>query len=64
MATKSYFCIFHLETTGWISVKYEIGVYAENYRLNLGRATAQAVSRRLLTAAARVQTRFWSCEIL
>jgi hypothetical protein len=29
-----------------------------------GRATAQAVSRRLPTAAARVQTRVWSCGIL
>jgi hypothetical protein len=30
----------------------------------LGRAIAQAVSRRLPTAAARVQTRVWSCGIL
>jgi hypothetical protein len=30
----------------------------------IGRAIAQAVSRRLPTAAARVQTRVWSCEIL
>jgi hypothetical protein len=30
----------------------------------MGRAIAQAVSRRLPTAAARVQTRVWSCEIL
>jgi hypothetical protein len=29
-----------------------------------GRAIAQAVSRRLPTAAARVQTRVWSCVIL
>jgi hypothetical protein len=29
-----------------------------------GRAIAQAVSRRLRTAAARVQTRVWSCGIL
>jgi hypothetical protein len=29
-----------------------------------GRAIAQAVSRRLLTAAARVQNRVWSCGIL
>jgi hypothetical protein len=29
-----------------------------------GRAMAQAVSRRLPTAAALVQTRVWSCEIL
>jgi hypothetical protein len=29
-----------------------------------GRAIAQAVSHRLPTAAARVQTRVWSCEIL
>jgi hypothetical protein len=32
--------------------------------IELGRAIAQAVSRRLLTAAARVQTRVWSCGIL
>jgi hypothetical protein len=30
----------------------------------LGRAIAQAVSRRLPTAAARVQPRVWSCGIL
>jgi hypothetical protein len=30
----------------------------------LGRAIGQAVSRRLPTAAARVQTRVWSCGIL
>jgi hypothetical protein len=29
-----------------------------------GRAIAQAVSRRFPTAAARVQTRVWSCGIL
>jgi hypothetical protein len=29
-----------------------------------GRAIAQAVSRRLPTAAARVQIRVWSCGIL
>jgi hypothetical protein len=29
-----------------------------------GRAIAQAVSRRLTTAASRVQTRVWSCGIL
>jgi hypothetical protein len=29
-----------------------------------GRAIAQAVSRRLPTAVARVQTRVWSCGIL
>jgi hypothetical protein len=30
----------------------------------LGRAIAQTVSRRLPTAAARVQNRVWSCGIL
>jgi hypothetical protein len=30
---------------------------------NMGRAIAQAVSRRLPIAAARVQTRVWSCGI-
>jgi hypothetical protein len=34
-----------------------------NHR-QIGRAIAQAVSRRLPTAAARVQTRVWSCGIL
>jgi hypothetical protein len=32
--------------------------------LQPGRAIAQAVSGRLPTAAARVQTRVWSCGIL
>jgi hypothetical protein len=32
--------------------------------LKLGRAIAQAVSRQLPTAAARLQTRAWSCGIL
>jgi hypothetical protein len=32
--------------------------------INTGRAIDQAVSRRLPTAAARVQTRVWSCGIL
>jgi hypothetical protein len=35
-----------------------------NVWIVLGRAIAQAVSRRLPTAAARVQTRVWSCGIL
>jgi hypothetical protein len=35
-----------------------------NIKVHEGRAIAQAVSRRLPTAAARVQTRIWSCEIL
>jgi hypothetical protein len=33
-------------------------------QLRLGRAIAQAVSRRLLTAATLVQIRVWSCGIL
>jgi hypothetical protein len=33
-------------------------------RIKIGRAIAQAVSRRLPTAAARVQNRVWSCGIL
>jgi hypothetical protein len=33
-------------------------------RFDSGRAIAQAVSRRLPTAAARVQNRVWSCGIL
>jgi hypothetical protein len=32
--------------------------------VHIGRAIPQAVSRRLPTAAARVQTRVWSCGIL
>jgi hypothetical protein len=32
--------------------------------VTVGRAITQAVSRRLPTAAARVQTRAWSCGIL
>jgi hypothetical protein len=31
---------------------------------SLGRAISQAVSRRLPNAAARVQTRVWSCWVL
>jgi hypothetical protein len=33
-------------------------------RYTEGRAIDQAVSRRLPTAAARIQTRVWSCGIL
>jgi hypothetical protein len=33
-------------------------------KFEAGRTIAQAVSRRLPTAAARVQTRVWSCGIL
>jgi hypothetical protein len=40
--------------------KYAIIMFADHS----GRAIAQAVSRRLPTAAARVQTRVWSCGIL
>jgi hypothetical protein len=43
-------------------------VYGQNVMnegtVRQGRAIAQAVSRRPLTAAARVQTRVWSCGIL
>jgi hypothetical protein len=37
---------------------------ADNILEDRGRAIAQAVSRRLPTSAARVQTRVWSCGIL
>jgi hypothetical protein len=37
---------------------------AAKVNVRQGRAIAQAVSRRLPTAAARVQTRVWSCGIL
>jgi hypothetical protein len=41
-----------------------IRLFVYNYTEATGRAIAQAVSRRLPTAAARVQTRVWSCGIL
>jgi hypothetical protein len=34
------------------------------YQLQWGHAIAQAVSRRLPTEVARVETRVWSCGIL
>jgi hypothetical protein len=43
---------------GWGSIPCRVR------NVSLGRAIAQAVSRRLPTAAARVQTRVWSCGIL
>jgi hypothetical protein len=45
---------------------YFLGLYAilSRSKTDLGRAIAQAVSRRLPTAAARVQSRVWSCGIL
>jgi hypothetical protein len=44
--------------------KMNTGNYQTIYNDIEGRAIAQAVSRRLPTAAARVQTRVWSCGIL
>jgi hypothetical protein len=40
------------------------GVVGTESKSLKGRAIAQAVSRRLPTVAARVQTRVWSCGIL
>jgi hypothetical protein len=40
------------------------GLSAGRLISEIGRAIAQTVSRRLPTAAARVQTRVWSCGIL
>jgi hypothetical protein len=49
-------------------IKWLIHIYWHSIsldrRLQQGRAIAQAVSRRLPTAAAQVQTRVWSCGIL
>jgi hypothetical protein len=42
-------------------IRFRIVMFIKIFK---GRAIAQAVSRRLLTAAARVQTRVWSCGIL
>jgi hypothetical protein len=39
-------------------------VYARKLDRSDDRAIAQSVSRRIPTAAARVQIRVWSCEIL
>jgi hypothetical protein len=38
--------------------------FLSDIAFTVGRAIAQAVSRRLPTLAARVQTRVWSCGIL
>jgi hypothetical protein len=46
----------------YVSTKHNI-FYVE-VSTTFGRAIAQAVSRRLPTATARVQTRVWSCGIL
>jgi hypothetical protein len=56
---QDYFEVLSYNTLGVNEEKYEsilIGI--------AGRAIAQAVSRRLPTAAARVQTRVRSCGIL
>jgi hypothetical protein len=45
-----------------LSIHYNCTLSAVTHKL--GRAIAQAVSRRLPTAAVRVQTRVWSCGIL
>jgi hypothetical protein len=43
----------------------EVRVLCQRKQTNIvGRAVAQSVSRPLPTAAARVQTRVWSCGIL
>jgi hypothetical protein len=41
-----------------------LAILYPNLYLAEGRAIAQAVTRRLPTAAVRVQTRVWSCGIL
>jgi hypothetical protein len=46
------------------SLEYSSRSLPLKQRVRLGRAIAQEVSRRLPTAAARVQTRVWSCGIL
>jgi hypothetical protein len=45
------------------SVPYSRIKLIENYKCKLGRAIAEAVSRWLPTAAARVQSRVWSSGI-
>jgi hypothetical protein len=52
-----------LVTTAWRALRLRMEGTASRYG-GWGRAIAQAVSRRLPTAAALVQTRVWSCEIL
>jgi hypothetical protein len=53
--------IFSDEPYFWGSHWGQIDIHIKQ---GLGRAIVQAVSRRLPTAAARVQTRVWSCGIL
>jgi hypothetical protein len=53
-----------LQRVGSVVTVEDIGSSYQNVRLKFGRAIAQAVSRRLPTAAARVQSRVWSCGIL
>jgi hypothetical protein len=61
------FVLQHL-TAMFISViiRFSRRILPQNILLvkTVGRAIAQAVSRRLLTEAARVQSRVWSCGIL
>jgi ABC-type branched-subunit amino acid transport system substrate-binding protein len=57
---------FNLPMISYVSAASCRGGHAVHYHViqTLGRAIAQAVSRRLPTAPARVQTRVWSCGIL
>jgi hypothetical protein len=50
----------------WMEISKDLvhSCVLEDLLVAFGRAIAQAVSRRLPTAAARVQTRVWSCRIL
>jgi hypothetical protein len=54
-----FICVY--ERARWIGTEV---VHSSGLSTIIGRAIAQAVSRRLPTAAARVQTRVWSCGIL
>jgi hypothetical protein len=47
-----------------VETKENAGYIRVRVTVNLGRAIAQAISCRFPTAAARVQTRVWSCGIL
>jgi hypothetical protein len=60
--------VSQMKVTRWYAVKstgQPIHTHPpSNIQISLGRAIAQAVSHRLPIAAARVQTRVWSCGIL
>jgi hypothetical protein len=73
MADKAYYIIYDIAQSNPVEIDshfrgmyclHQHGQRVSEVSNQKGRAIAQAVSRRLPTAAARVQTRVWSCGIL